>query len=117
MSSRTIAIVVQNDTDLLLNLTKKDLTHGKWINEPDKSIISSSADSWEAGNKDGALIGTAGTVVYTNGAYEFKIEFDHPLGPSATVVSHSANGQYSSKLENDNLQHHHCSCTICFYKK
>jgi hypothetical protein len=116
-STRTIEITVQNDTGLVLSLSSKNLKHGKWLREPEGTIGIGRSDVWKAGNREGALIGTTGTVEYKGGNDTFKIHFDHPFGSGKTVVDHSATGEYSSKLENDNLQHHHCSCTIDFYKQ
>ena len=116
MSTRKITITVQNNTGCILSLSHHKLEHGKWLTSPSENIADKASDIWEAGNKDGALIGTTGTVTYTGGDATFKIDFDHPYGSSDTVVKHSATGNFDSKLDNDNLQHHDASCTIQFYK-
>jgi len=116
-STRTIEITVQNSTGVDLSLNEHSLKHGKWLHNPDGTIGAGRSNTWKAGNREGALVGTTGKVVYAGGGGVFTIEFDHPYGSGKTVVGHSATGHFSSKLENDNLQHHHCSCTIEFYRQ
>ncbi|MFD3157024.1 aegerolysin family protein [Haloimpatiens sp. FM7330] len=116
MSSRTIEITIQNDTGKILSMSSKKLQHGKWLKEPSKNIGEGQSCIIKAGNRDGALIGTTGNFSYSNENGKFELDFDKPFGSSKTVVNHNASGPYESRLENDNLQHHHSTCTINFYK-
>jgi len=115
-SSRTIEITVQNDTGVELSLTKDEVGPGKWLNEPNKNIGIGRSDRWKAGNKEWAWIGVAGKVTYQGGNAEFTIKFDHPIGWGKTTVDDNATGEYDSKQENVNLQQHHATCTIMFYR-
>lgn len=117
MSNRTLTATIINDLDDTLVVTAKSLDHGKWILDP-QNVTDNSTQKWEAGNRDGATLGTKGSVKYAYDDVTFEIRFDKPFGSGKTTVDLvSSSSAYTIVMTKDDLQHHESTCTISISKR
>jgi len=115
---RPITITVQNDTHEKLQGGTSGLDHGKWDSSPATDIADGAGITFKATNNSGGP-GPEGQVTWTGAVSkeDYQIKFVHPYTANPTVVTATTPGEFSYKLQNEQLQHHEASCTIEFYKK
>ena len=95
---RNSTITIENKTGCTLRYKSCDVQHGKFNEDPPRSIKNGESASFKVGNRTGAKIGPKGTVVYSVEGFsshavpslELEFFWNHPFNASTSVYTVSS---------------------------
>lgn len=102
MGYRSITFTVVNLTEENLVLSKKNLDHGEWKDDPE-SIPNGGTGFFMAESKGGSLKGVEGYVRWTGGTSmgTYEIYFEKPQDKGSTIIKETVPAGYTYTQEGD----------------